>query len=158
MQLSFILHGDRPLDASWRFLWAKHVVGFDPAKHCARCLQGRYDNRFGRAAQMNAPIEMTGYAAGDLLYFCGVAKPARWVRNLHLAVLVTGDPQDISSAVTWDGGELTVTGARAIVFDDREVLAGYADLGPAFTTCRNFHFGVDMVKRGLLNPGGFVCA
>lgn len=96
---------------------------------------------------MNAPIELTGYVAGDLLYFCGVAKPRRWVRNLHLPVLVTGDPQDIASALTWDGGELTVSGAQAVEFDDSVALARYPDRGPEFLTCRNFQFGAAIARH-----------
>lgn len=146
-EVSFMLHTPNETVTGFRHFWAKHVRGFDPSKHCARCLVGSYERRFGLRSVVNDLVPLSGYAAGDLLYFCGVANPLRWERNMHLAVRVTGDPDDTARVALYTGDELTVSGALAVPFTDERARSRYPDLGPDFLTCRNFQFGAAIVAE-----------
>lgn len=146
--LSFTITAEGPLRASWRYLWAKHVTGFDSAHHCAKCLRGHYETRFGLTAPLGARIALTGYKHGDLIYFCGVSKPYVWEHNLHLAVRVqTGG---VAGVVAVNGDRIHIDGAVPVRFDDRAALAAFPDKGKDFLTCRNFQAGADFAARGLL--------
>lgn len=151
MHLSVIYHSaaGEPLRAAWRFLWCKSAEAFDPRQHCAKCLKGRYETRFGLDMPADDMVDLD-HGPGALLYFCGVSKPYRWDRNLHLAVRVTGDPQDIASATAWNGDKVTIAGAEEVPFNDEAARAGYPALGAAFLTCRNFQFGAQMARDGFI--------
>ena len=150
MHLSFIMNSDRAAVTGWRYLWAKHVVGFKPSCHCAGCLKGTYDPRFGLATPAGQMINLWPYAPGAILYFCGVATPYRWANNLHLPVRVTGDPQDMASARCYNGDELTIAGATEILFTDKEARRDHPSRGPEFLTCRNFQLGATLRAAGII--------
>ncbi|HYA71771.1 MAG TPA: hypothetical protein VEF36_01305 [Roseiarcus sp.] len=150
MHLSFILHSERESVAGWRYLWAKRVTGFRPGCHCAGCLAGAYEERFGRAAPVNQMVALDSYERGAIIYFCGVSTPYRWSNNLHLPVRITGDAEDLARAKCYNGDELTIAGAEEIPFTDEAARLAYPARGPAFLTCRNFQFGAAMRAAGLL--------
>lgn len=127
----------------FRYFWAKNVKGFNPEVHCARCLVGRYEKKIGTKMPVNVPVVLE-HDAGDLVYFCGVAYPYRWDRNMHLAVRVTGDPADTAKVDLWTGGTFEVAGARAFPFDAQAAQDRFDGLGRAFLTCRNFQFGAQV--------------
>lgn len=139
MPTSLIWHSERPAVTGWRHLWAKHVTGFVPSRHCAGCLKGSYEERFGRDMRVNDMIWLDR-SPGDIIYFCGVSTPYDWANNLHLAVRVTGKTQDLARLETYTGDELTVVGAAAIPFDNTTARLRYPDRGREFLTCRNFQF------------------
>ena len=118
----------------FRYFWAKKVVGFDPAEHCAKCLVGPW-GKCSSTMQLGRwqPVELGAVA----FYICGVAKPFRWENNFHLAFV---EGRDLLRVPTWNGFEVQVEGARRL-----EIPAlpnGFGGRGAAFTTCRNFQFGV----------------
>jgi hypothetical protein len=116
----------------------KHVTGFDPAVHCARCLRGSYEKLVGTGMIMNEPIPLL-VRAGAALYLCGVSTPYRWEKNLHVAV----EPHEgsVVSVKSYAGDIITFHGAREIQFDDAAARARFPDKGEEFLTCRNFQFG-----------------
>ncbi len=128
----------------WRHLWCKKVVGFDTANHCARCLIGTWENRFGLKAPINETVRLTGYKDGDLLYFCGVAAPWNWANNAHLAGRVTKGAS--SSIELHTGDRLTVEGLQQIAIDPEPAKLRFPDRDRSFLTCRNFQFAAQMFK------------
>jgi hypothetical protein len=144
MRLNLIVHSERASLAGWRYLWAKRVRGFRPGCHCAGCLTGSYEPAIGLSAPVNRVIELPGYAPGEIIYLCGVSTPYRWANNLHLPIRVTGERDDIASAVCWQGDEITIAGAVRLQFTDEAARRDYPSRGPAFLTCRNFQFGAAM--------------
>ena len=153
MHLSVIYHtapDGPPKGSAWRYLWAKSVRAFDPRQHCAKCLVGAYETRFGLSMESDDLIALDGYQPGALIYFCGVSKPYRWERNLHLAVRVTGEDQDVASVSAYNGDEITVAGAQEVLFNDGAALNLYGGKGDAFVSCRNFQFGAQMARDGFI--------
>jgi hypothetical protein len=128
----------------WRYLWAKHAVGFAPSVHCARCLKGDYLNQFGKDMGVNVltPIDLP---AGELVYFCGVATPYVWANNLHLAVRVKPGASAVISA--YNGDVIEVDGAEQVHFDDKEARRLFPERAEEFLTCRNFQFAAQVWGR-----------
>lgn len=124
----------------FRYLWQKRVFGFNSGVHCAQCLRGSYEQRFGRDMPANEAISVD-YPDGAILYFCGVATPYRWADNLHLAGrAVEGDQPEPIEIELHTGDTLTVTGLRRIAFDDAAAVRLFPNKGRKFLTCRNFQF------------------
>lgn len=137
----------------WSYLWCKEVRGFNPAVHCAKCLIGKYENRFGQKSPVNEDIDLDGYEPGAILYFCGVSRPYRWMNNAHLAVRVTGDAADVVTIGFYTGDALTVYGAQGIPFNDTSARAQYGDRSSAYLTCRNFQFGAAIASSFACEAG-----
>lgn len=142
MNVTYRIESNAPTLRGWRYLWLKKVDGFNPAVHCARCLVGSYDNRFGLKAPVNQDVELTGYKAGDLLYFCGVASPYVWANNAHLAGRIADGAS--SSIPLYTGDKLVVHGLEAVAIQAEPAKNRFPGLGAAYLTCRNFQFGVQM--------------
>jgi hypothetical protein len=142
-----MFHTEETAPKGFRYLWAKAVKGFNPAKHCAQCLVGPYEKRFGLRMPVNDVVQLDGYAIGDLIYFCGVSAPYRWERNAHLAVRVTGDAFDSASIKLYTGAELTVTGAVAVPFTADKAAEAHPGRGKDYLTCRNFQFGAFVAEE-----------
>ena len=123
----------------WKYLWLKTVQGFNPAVHCARCLVGKYDNRFGLPMAVNQSHEAP-YAAGTILYFCGVSQPYRWANNFHWAGRVTPGAPPVSIPL-WNGDTLSFAGLENLPFTADAARAAYPDRSASYLTCRNFQFG-----------------
>ena len=142
--------------AGFRYFWIKGVRAFDPSRHCARCLVGPYASGPGLGYRETLPIpaavplgpETFGGAAPSVVYVCGVS--GRYADNLHLALLV--EPGAVAEAETFNGYRLRVEGARRL--DIPPIPDGAMDLPKAFTTCRNFQFGVAAVREGLIPYAG----
>lgn len=128
----------------WRYFWAKTVVGFNPAVHCAQCLVGAYLKQVGKqmAVNQNVPFDLK---PGELVYFCGVSNPYVWKNNLHLAVV--GKLGAVATAKAYNGDELVVTGAEPIKILPDEAVSTYATRGKEFLTCRNYQFGAQVAKQ-----------
>ena len=146
---------DRPdLTISWRievaekgvypFLWLKRVWGFEPEKHCAKCLLGEYVRGFAFGAGTREPRAYEGQvrlgSTEEFLYLCGVSQ---W-----------GYRQNIHWPVEFSPGEITTEEARGIRFE--AINAGPLYPIPAlpalpgavglraereFATCRNYQAG-----------------
>ena len=123
----------------WRHLWMKHVVGFRPEVHCARCLVGPYDWAFGRAMPVNTEVQPRKVVSGAVLYFCGVSLPTRWANNFHLAARPC--PGAVLTVELWNGDSITFHGLERVPFDDAAARRLYPDRPSEFLTCRNFQFG-----------------
>jgi hypothetical protein len=116
----------------------KHVTGFNPSVHCARCLRGSYESLVGTGMIVNEPIPLL-VQPGAVLYLCGVSMPYRWQNNLHVAV----EPFEggVVSVTSYTGDIITFHGAREIKFDDAEARRRFPERDKTFLTCRNFQFG-----------------
>ena len=125
---------------AYRYLWLKHVRGFDPAVHCARCLKGSYANLLPYRADRAIPAGLQAAAeiAPDLApyhYLCGVT--SRWADNLHLVF-----QRQPGSRIEFEDPRIAVLITDAVQVPIRalpdEVAAG---LTKEFWSCRNYQFG-----------------
>lgn len=136
----------RVLSDRLRFLWVKSVRAIDPSVHCARCLVGDYWKGlpYDRSDRPAGSVFRSAFEVGDapFVYACGVTP--RWEDNLHLAAAV--DPEAIAEAHTPDAA-VVFRGARVVPI--REIV-NPPDLGSRFLTCRNFQFGWNALRDGLL--------
>jgi hypothetical protein len=126
----------------FRYFWLKYVSGFDQAQHCARCLLGNYSKLVNTAMLTERIVQLQEPAAAapfDYLYLCGVAAPYQWERNFHLA-LRPAAPETITEAETSNGFRVSVQGLEAVPIPT--LPDGFQGLAKAYTTCRNFQFGV----------------
>jgi hypothetical protein len=81
------------------------------------------------------------YEDGDILYFCGVARPYKWDNNMHMAgVVEAGHPA--VELMLHTGHKMTVANIRPITIYAEPAERLYPHLPKAFLTCRNFQFGV----------------
>jgi hypothetical protein len=119
----------------FRFLWLKYVSGFDPSKHCARCLRGPFSARISPQMDLRYAISLDEYEC-DYLYLCGVSP--RWETNLHIVFQPSAG--DIIRVTTYNGLEIEIHGATQVPIPPLE--QGFMGLPKEFTTCRNFQFGV----------------
>jgi hypothetical protein len=134
--MRIFLEGPAETLFGFKFFWAKHVIGFDNTKHCARCLKGSYEKLISVSMPLNKYIEIP--QTGDALYICGVASPYKWANNFHLALQ---DGDGIIERVLYNGIKLTAIG-KELEFDAAPAFIKYQRYGKEFTTCRNFQFGV----------------
>lgn len=138
--------GAGPKVQGFSYLWAKRVTGFDSREHCARCLVGPYIKAVSPG--MATGSVLVAPEGEPFVYLCGVATSRRWTDNLHLALRpVAGG---LVETRTYRGERIVVEGAEQVAIP--ELPAGFRNLGPAFTTCRNFCFGVAQYKA--LSPLG----
>lgn len=123
----------------WRHLWLKYVNGFDGMQHCARCLIGPYSKRVRKDMLTNTKLTLDESTfRPDCLYLCGVAMRGGWSANLHLAfVAEAGCTAEVTAS---NGDRFVVHNARSL--DIPDLPDGFGGLSKAFTTCRNFRFGL----------------
>jgi len=131
-------NGGGPL-ARHGYLWMKKVTGFDPRFHCAKCLQGAYENDFGLRVPTNEWRELKGWQEGEIAYVCAVSRPYNWHRNRHLVVRVKKGSR--AGLDLFTGDAVLLQNAELIRFDGRAAAERFGDKGAEFTTCRNFQFG-----------------
>lgn len=129
----------------FRYFWGKHVTGFNPNVHCARCLKGTFDKNVGLSMPMNQDIDVP-LSDGEVFYICGVATPYKWDNNGHLAV--KGKIGATAQLHLYNGDTVEVKDAEQIPFDDKVALSLYGDKTKEFTTCRNFQFGASYFMAG----------
>lgn len=138
--MSLYLSGDLPggrVDGYSHF-WLKYVNGFDPNVHCARCLRGQYSKRVSKDSLLNRPIVLNEMARFDYVYLCGVAKPYVWENNLHLAARHA--PGARALVESYNGIRAVIRNAELLEIP--ALAEGFAGKPKAFTTCRNWQFGV----------------
>jgi len=138
MKIEFNLESNAAKLQGFAYFWLKRINGFNPAVHCAKCLNGVYESGFGRSMPTNKPV-LVNAEAGELFYLCGVSTPYRWEHNAHLALIAE------EGATVWfetyRGDVITIKNAKAIPFDDKAAKRLFPNRGAAFLTCRNFQFG-----------------
>lgn len=121
--------------SGFKYFWMKHVTGFDPDVHCARCLIGKYEKAVHRSLQCE---EWISFDPGKVraIYLCGVSP--RWDTNFHLAMVPEPGCQAIKH--TYNGYAVIVDGAREVEFPN-VLPGGFMGKTKEFTTCRNWTFG-----------------
>jgi hypothetical protein len=124
----------------WKYFWAKTVEGFDSSQHCARCLEGKYLKQVGLQMKVNADIPME-YPENAIVYFCGVASPYVWAKNLHFPVMVKEGATCSKRACT--GDTLIIEGAEELPFSDLSAVSMFPERDRSFLTCRNFQFACE---------------
>ena len=126
----------------FNYFWLKYVLGFDPAHHCAQCLIGPYDDRFGGEVRygsqrtlVDTPMVLDR-SPFECIYLCG--NSGVWRLNLHVAFI--HKPGESFMVPTFNGYQVIVeNGVRLPIPPLRDKWRG---LPKAFTTCRNFQFAV----------------
>ncbi len=119
----------------FRYFWLKYVSDFKSDVHCARCLIGPYSTAVSNDMLTRRTIALNEVSGWDYLYLCGVSP--KWPTNFHLAMK---PGNDIIKMKTYNGFEVVVTGAERM--DIPSLPDGWNGLSKAFTTCRNYQFGV----------------
>ena len=66
----------------FRYFWIKYVRGFDPSRHCARCLIGEYSSLLAYRKHTDLVRAVLDEHAAPLVYICGVT--AKWEWNCLL--------------------------------------------------------------------------
>jgi hypothetical protein len=139
--LKLKITGGRLIGRDWRHFWLKYVTGFRPEVHCARCLEGRYS----RVIRLNSPdlapgalLQLDPPTVYDYGYLCGVALVGGWQANFHAAFVPK--PGARFTARAYSGAVFEITGGRRV--DIPELPRNYDGRPLAFTTCRNWRFGV----------------
>lgn len=138
----------------WRHLWLKFVNGFDPAHHCQRGLWGWTMPSLQNKLQPGTPVGLGPGGPGtvrpygkpgpwtstryDALYLCGVHESWDWSKNLHLVAIP--DPGAVAELRASTGTLFRIAGARLVTIPDLPL--GFDGRTAAFTTCRNWRFGV----------------
>ena len=116
----------------FRYFWIKYVRGFDPSRHCARCLIGEYSSLLAYRKHTDLVRAVLDEHAAPLVYICGVT--AKWEWNVHVAGRL-------------EPGELTEYADERVglQLENFRRIEIRPDLGPpapkTFTTCRNWQFG-----------------
>jgi len=125
----------------FRYCWLMYTTGFDLSQHCLACLHGHRSQRVHNKIQIGPdhPVvcdeSPTPFQA---IYLCGVASCRKWEANLH--VVFQPSEGDTFKRSTYNGFQVIVENARPIPFPP--LPDGWRGLGPKFTTCRNYRFGV----------------
>ncbi len=135
LTIGLLPDGSRRLRGFTQF-WLRYVHGFSPHFHCQKSLRGFNDPRFRRDMEIGQSFDLLERDRYDYIYLCGVT--AKAVPGLHLAL--ASDPFASARAVTYNGIEVIVSGARQL-----EIPAlpdGYAGMSRKYTTCCNWQFGV----------------
>ena len=124
-------------EAAGRFvqLLGKYVSGFDSDKHCHYCLKGKQESRLHRKME-----DDSFYLESNSRYFYlfAMGRSPKHETNVHL--VVEHRPGSVASIGSAYGATFTIRDALALRVD--RLPDNWRDLPPAFTTCRNFQFGV----------------
>ena len=127
----------------YAYFWLKYVTGFDPSHHCAKALKGTYDTRIGGRirftsdlARCNVPMVLDEAPVPDAYYLMG--NTGTWKHNLHVAFVL--EPGATFTHETHHGYRVIVEHGRRLPIPP--LPRGWRSLPDAFTTCRNFQFGV----------------
>ena len=135
MKIKFVTENAKV--TGFRYFWLKYIRGFDPTVHCAKCLIGDYSQKVSLNMPVNTEIELNEFSDFKCLYLCGVIG---YRNNLHIPFVPSDNENDIITTETYRGDKVIITGARRLPIPPLE--KGYTSLSQAFTSCRNYQFGV----------------
>ena len=129
-------------EETFSYLWLKYVTGFNLEQHCARCLLGEYSSafQFGRQTTALHNEELNEHAA-RYYYLCGVTKPYRWIKNLHVAFeYAEGEALEYKDDKTY----ILIENARQIpIVAQKQYMTSHGE-NPSYNTCRNWRFAYQM--------------
>jgi hypothetical protein len=145
LTISALPDGSNKLRGFTQF-WLRYVHGFSPHFHCQKSLRGFNDPRFRRDMHIGQSFELLVTPPYDYVYLCGVT--ARKYPGLHLALMP--DPSATVHAVTYNGLEITVAGARQLEIPP--LPDGFAGMSRKYTACVNWQFGVEYYGIGAMRP------
>ena len=133
----------------FKFFWAYYVKGFRRDKHCQECFIGEGVPEFNsNTVAVGKVVTLDRMDEFKYVYVCGVGTGERselYRRNFHLPLRY--EEGCTVSAETWNGYIVTATNAVLLqvpALKPGQVQdASEGDLGPEFTRCRNFQFGME---------------
>ena len=128
----------------YMFFWAKYVQGFDPREHCAKCLLGSWSAQIRMEMRMNTAYIMSEVhpASYRYIYLCGVAP----VKDAGVQIAMEVSPGEEFEEMTYNNIRIRVQGARRLLFP--KLARNFHGMGPAYTTCMNYQFGVQYFGMG----------
>lgn len=115
------------------YLWIKYVIGFDIAKHCAKCLLGKYSKLIPYRSQTSGRVYegVLNEHEAPYLYLCGVTPIHS--ENLHIAFQFSaGETIDYED----ENIQVRITDAKRL-----PIPPTMKNFPLSFNTCRNFQFG-----------------
>lgn len=124
--------------AAFGYVWGMYVNGFDPTQHCQKCLRGRKSCNVGLGMTSGYEYTMDECRKPwDYLYVCAGSR-FTYDDHIHMPVV----PGDDTVELTSRGVTFRATGVRLLEIP--KIPEGYKGLGPKFTTCRNYQFGLSI--------------
>lgn len=129
------------VNAPFRYLWLKHVIGVDLTKHCARCLLGNYVKNINPRNPNHPEIELED----GVYYLCGVSLPYVWEKNFHLAFCYSE-----GCRIEYESNGISVVIENAERMPILESHINDSDPNAwkkEFRTCRNWQFAHFLNKR-----------
>lgn len=129
------------VNAPFRYLWLKNVVGVDLTQHCARCLLGKYVENISPRTHSHPEIELRD----GVYYLCGVSLPYVWDKNFHLAFSYCE-----GSRIEYENNGISVVIENA---QRMPIMETYIDEShpkawkKEFRTCRNWQFAHYLNKQ-----------
>lgn len=128
----------------YMFFWAKYVQGFDPREHCAKCLLGSWSAQIRMGMRMNSAYIMNEVhpASYRYMYLCGVSP----IKDTGVQIALEEAPGEEFEELTYNNIRIRVQGARRLSFP--KLPRNFRGMGPAYTTCMNYQFGVQYFGMG----------
>lgn len=129
------------VNAPFRYLWLKRVIGVDLSVHCARCLVGKYMDNISPRNPHTIDIQLDD----GIYYLCGVSMPYNWAKNFHLAFeYAEGSRIEYAS----NGISVVIENARALPISESYIDQSDPNAWKKeFRTCRNWQFAHFLNKR-----------
>ena len=118
--------------SQFKYFWIKYVNGFDPEKHCAKCLIGEYSSLLSYKKHLDLAGAVLDEHVSRFIYICGVTPKWKW--NVHVAgIWQPGESCEFED----ERVEMRLKNFRRI-----EILDQNCPAAPrVFATCRNWQFG-----------------
>lgn len=129
------------VNAPFRYLWLKRVIGVDLNQHCARCLLGKYVENISPRTPHHPEIELED----GVYYLCGVSLPYVWEKNFHLAFCYSeGSRIEYES----NGISVVIENAERMPILESSIDESHPKAGKKeFRSCRNWQFAHFLNKR-----------
>ena len=126
----------------FRNLWAYYVAGFDPRHHCQDCLVGKRIEEFYDLTKGPAhSILLDQLDRYPYVYICGVATgPISQLGSKNLHFPLKYEMNSVAEIETYNGYVFKAT--NAVQLDIPKLEDCWHGLGPEYTQCKNFRFGV----------------
>lgn len=122
--------------SAFGYVWGMYVNGFDPKQHCQKCLRGWKSAHVGLGMTSDHSYIMDECRKPwDYLYVCAGSR-FTYEDHVHLPMVPGYDTIELTSR----GVTFRAVGVRLV--DIPETPEGYMGLGPKFTSCRNYRFGL----------------
>lgn len=110
--ITMMVHGAEPVLLGFDTLWVTEVVCLGPPSNRVQRPVGAFARRMRRMPRSNTVVPLGDQRRGDLLCISAPAAQPSPTNDLALWVVVTGQDEDMVSAILYTGDEITLSGVR----------------------------------------------